>query len=128
MVIVALLVTDPDPKRRIFFVPSWHHAMAMFPFEVNQLFMLLAPEHVVWFVGALSFPNEPNFVQNSLLVWSNFVALVIAPLVSNLSFPWRLVLVVTPWDHTMVILLFELKKLFMLHVPRSVVMAPKRHF
>jgi hypothetical protein len=68
--------------------------MAMFPFKVDQLFMLLVPEHVVCFLGDLSFPSEPNFVQNSLLVWSNSVALVIAPLVSN-PFPWRLVLVVT---------------------------------
>jgi hypothetical protein len=57
--------------------------MAIDSFKLNQLFILLVPELVVWFKVVASFPSEPDFVQNSLSVWSNFVVLVKASLLAN---------------------------------------------
>jgi hypothetical protein len=45
--------------------------MATFSFKLDQLFILLPPELVV--VGAVIFPSEPDFVQNSLSIKSNSV-------------------------------------------------------
>jgi hypothetical protein len=42
--------------------------MAILSFELNQLFMLLVPDLL-----AFLFPSEPDFVQKSLSVKSNFV-------------------------------------------------------
>jgi hypothetical protein len=44
------------------------------------------PELVVcWFggAGAVSFPNEPDFVKNSLSIKSNFVTRMKGPLMTN---------------------------------------------
>jgi hypothetical protein len=58
--------------------------MALLSFKLDQLFMLLVPELVViGVVGAFNSPHEPDFVQNSLSVWSKFVVLMIAPLLAN---------------------------------------------
>jgi hypothetical protein len=70
-------------------------------------------------VVASSFPSEPDFVQQSLSVNSNFVIDVIGPLVAD-SAPQRLVLLVTFWLQTMAILSFKLNDLFALLVPEFV--------
>jgi hypothetical protein len=57
--------------------------MAIFPFKLDQLFILLVPEHVVWFAGALSFPNEPDSVQTFLSIKSQVVIGMIGPLCAN---------------------------------------------
>jgi hypothetical protein len=68
------LSANPNPKRVVFLVPEWHHAMALLSFKLDQLFTLMNPEFVVWFkVGVVSFPSEPYCVQNSLSILSNFV-------------------------------------------------------
>jgi hypothetical protein len=56
--------------------------MTLLSFKLDQLFILLVPDLVVDVDVAvtLNFPDEPDFVQNSLSVWSNFVVLMIAPL------------------------------------------------
>jgi hypothetical protein len=54
-------------------------------FKLDKLFMLLVPELVVWFepVGLSSFPSEPDFVQTFLSIKSNFVVVMILPLLAN---------------------------------------------
>jgi hypothetical protein len=74
------LRTDPNPERLVLLVKFWHHAMALLSFKLHQLFMLLVPQLVVGVSGPFNCPNEPDFVQNCLSVWSNFVVLMIASL------------------------------------------------
>jgi hypothetical protein len=64
------------------FALEWHHAIAILFVELDKLFMLLMPELVVWFelVGGVSFPSEPNLVQESLSIKSHFVIDKSAPL------------------------------------------------
>jgi hypothetical protein len=59
---------NPQPKRLVFFVLKRHQTIAILSFKLDQLFILLVPELVVWFegVGAVSFPSEPDFVKKSL--------------------------------------------------------------
>jgi hypothetical protein len=83
--------------------------MAILSFKLDQLFTLLVPELVVSFEveGAVSFPDEPDFVQNSLSIKSNFVMVMQAPLLTN-PHPKRCVILV-PLSHlTMAILSFKL--------------------
>jgi hypothetical protein len=68
----------------------------------------------------MSFPSEPDFVQNSLSVWSHFIGLMKDSLLANPT-PQRLVLFVLLWHHTMAILSLKLDKLFILLVPALVV-------
>jgi hypothetical protein len=77
------------------------------PFFRFWLFMLLVLELVVvGAFGAFSCPNEPTFVQKSLLVWWHFVTEVSCPLVAA-PLPQRLVLLAVEWHHAMAILLFK---------------------
>jgi hypothetical protein len=69
------LARNPDPKRRVFFVLLCHRAMSFLSFKLDEFFMLLVPELVVWCEVA-GFPSEPGFVQNSFSINSNFVVLV----------------------------------------------------
>jgi hypothetical protein len=67
---IVPLMTNPNPKRLVLFVLRWHPTMATDSFKLDQLFILLVPELLVWFevVNEVNFPNEPDFVQNSLSV------------------------------------------------------------
>jgi hypothetical protein len=58
--------------------------MAIFLFKLDKLFILLVPELVVWFepVG-FTFPSEPDFVQTFVSIKSNFVIVMILPLLAN---------------------------------------------
>jgi hypothetical protein len=48
--------------------------MALLLFELDQLFILLVPELVVWFeAGAVIFPREAEFIENCLSINWNFV-------------------------------------------------------
>jgi hypothetical protein len=102
--------------------------MAILPFKLHNLFILLVPELVV--VGGVWFPIEPDLVQNYLSVLSHFVIVMIAPLHANPP-PKSLILLVPSWHHTMTILSFKLDKLVKLTIPfliKSRHGAPKRHF
>jgi hypothetical protein len=91
--------------------------MALLSFKLDQLFILLVPELVVVDVaGTFNSPNEPDFVQNSLSVWSKFVLVMIFPLRAN-PHPKSLVFLVSFWHHTIAIVLFKFDKLFILHLP-----------
>jgi hypothetical protein len=79
---ILSLRVDPPPKSLVFLVTPWHHAMARLSFIFDQLFILLVPELVVVVVLG-NCPNEPDFVQNSLSIWSHFVVDVIVPLRAN---------------------------------------------
>jgi hypothetical protein len=59
--------------------------MAIRSFKLDQFFILMVPELVVWFefVGSVSFPCEPDFVQNYLSIKSNSVVLMKCPLRGN---------------------------------------------
>jgi hypothetical protein len=52
--------------------------MAILSFKLDQLFTLLVPELVV--AGAVIFPSEPDFVQNSLSILSKFVCVMMLSL------------------------------------------------
>jgi hypothetical protein len=54
--------------------------MALLSHELEQLLMLLVPTLAVDVAGTFNFPDEIDFVQRRLLVRSNFVVLMIAPL------------------------------------------------
>jgi hypothetical protein len=41
----------PLPKSHVLIAPEWHHTIASLSLEINELFMLLAPELVVDVVG-----------------------------------------------------------------------------
>jgi hypothetical protein len=43
------LCMNPNPKRRVFLVPTWHETMAIFAFKLDQLFILLVPFSVIKF-------------------------------------------------------------------------------
>jgi hypothetical protein len=90
--------------------------MSTLSFKLDQLFILLVPELVVWFEGVVSFPNESDFVQNSLSIKSNFVIVMKVPLCANPP-PKRLFLLVREWHPTMSIDSLKLDKLFIVHVP-----------
>jgi hypothetical protein len=78
------LRASPHPKKRLALLATlWHHALAMFLSKLNQLFMLLAPELVVWFEGVvgISFPSKPDFVKNSLSIKSHSVVDMTVPCV-----------------------------------------------
>jgi hypothetical protein len=57
--------------------------MAILSFKLHNLFILLLPELVV--VGLVSFPSEPDFVQDVLPIKSKFVIGVACPLMMNLN-------------------------------------------
>jgi hypothetical protein len=57
--------------------------MALFSFKLDQLFILLEPELVVGVAVGVSFPNESDFVQKFLSVWSHFVVVMILSLLTN---------------------------------------------
>jgi hypothetical protein len=42
------LITNPPPKRLVFFVPVWHHAMAIDSFKLDKLFILHVPELIMF--------------------------------------------------------------------------------
>jgi hypothetical protein len=88
---------------------DWHHTMSILSFKLHQLFILMVPVIVVWFGGArgTSFPYEPDFVQKFLPIMSQFVDCMISPLIVY-PLPQSLVLLVTPWHHTVVIVSFQL--------------------
>jgi hypothetical protein len=46
--------------------------MSSLSFQLDELFILLVPELVVWFEGggAFIFPSKPDFVQEFLSAWS----------------------------------------------------------
>jgi hypothetical protein len=67
-------------------------------------------------VGAVIFPNEPEFVQNSLSILSKFVLVMNFPLRMN-PHPKSLVLFVLAWHHAMAIDSFIFGKLFILNDP-----------
>jgi hypothetical protein len=82
--VAVSLCANPPPKRLVLLVTLWYHAIAILSFIFEQLFILLAPELLVWFeggVGTVSFPSEPDFVQSSLSIQSNFV--LSCPLVTD---------------------------------------------
>jgi hypothetical protein len=54
--------------------------MALLLFKFDQLLMLLVPALAADVAGTFNFPDEIDFVQRRLLVRSNFVVLMIAPL------------------------------------------------
>jgi hypothetical protein len=54
--------------------------MAIDSFKLDQLFILLVPEHVV---ALVIFPSEPNFVQPSLSINPKFAIVMIVPLPCN---------------------------------------------
>jgi hypothetical protein len=91
--------------------------MAILLFKLDKLFMLLVPELVVGVAVGVSFPNESDFVQNSLSIKSNFVTLMKGPLPLNPPPKKRLVLLVSPWHHAMALLSFKLDNLFIFHIP-----------
>jgi hypothetical protein len=107
---------DPPSKRLAFLVTLWHHAMAILLFKLDQPFTLLVPGLVVGVFGAFNCPNEPNFVQKSLLVRSHFVIELSCPLVAD-QLPQRLVFLLPEWHHRMAIVLFKLNQLFTLLLP-----------
>jgi peptidoglycan/LPS O-acetylase OafA/YrhL len=92
--------------------------MATVSFELDQLFMLLVPELVILVqgVGAVIFPSEPDFVQNSLAIKSMFVVAMMFSLCANPA-PKRRVFLPSFWHHAMAISSFKLDKLFMFHLP-----------
>jgi hypothetical protein len=98
--------------------------MATLVFKLDQLFILLVPELVVWFenVRHVRFPSEPDFVQNYNPIGSKFVVVMKCPLLTN-PIPQRLILLVSLWHHAMAILSFRLDQLFMLMVPGLVAVA-----
>jgi hypothetical protein len=59
--------------------------MAIHSFKLDQLFVLLVPELVVWFevVVTVRIPSEPDLVQEFLSIKSNFVVFMKAPLSAN---------------------------------------------
>jgi hypothetical protein len=57
--------------------------MAFVSFKLDQLFIVLAPELVDILVGAVRFPNEPDFVQTFLSIKSKLVILMMVPLRAN---------------------------------------------
>jgi hypothetical protein len=59
--------------------------MTILLFIFEQLFILLVPELVVWFVvvDASRFPSETDFVQKHLSINSNFVVRMTSPLATN---------------------------------------------
>jgi hypothetical protein len=90
--------------------------MASVSLKLDQLFILLVPELIEFVVGAVSFPNEPDFVQKSLSIKSKFVLLMILSLLTN-PLPQRRVLLVEIWHCTMAILSFKFDKLFIHYIP-----------
>jgi hypothetical protein len=123
---IAPLIANPLPKRCVILVAIWHHTMSSLSFKLDHLFIVLVPELVVWFEGVVGvrFPSEPDFVQNSLPILSNFVLFLISPLRTK-PVAKSLVLLVPSWHHTMAILQFKLDEL---HFLSYFAMAPKRHF
>jgi hypothetical protein len=67
---------NPPPKRLVLFVLTWHHTMTIRSLKLDKLFILLIP----FTFQFINFPSESNLVQNYLTIMSNFVVLVIAPL------------------------------------------------
>jgi hypothetical protein len=57
--------------------------MAILSFKLDKLHMLLVPELLLSVLGTFKFPSEPDFVQKSLSIKSNFVILMFAPLIIN---------------------------------------------
>jgi hypothetical protein len=106
-------------------VSPLHHAIAIDSFKVDQLFILLVPELVVWFegVGAVKFPSELDFVQNYLSIKSHFVIVMNRPLRANPP-PQNLVFFVLVWHHAMTLPSFKLDKLLILPIP---FLTPFRH-
>jgi hypothetical protein len=96
--------------------------MALLSSKLDQFFILLVPELVVWFevVSDLNFPREPDFVQNYLSILSNCVIVTTLPLLAN-PMPQRLILLVTLWHHAIAIASFIFDQLFVLLVPELVV-------
>jgi hypothetical protein len=84
IVMKCTLRMNPIPQRLILLVVRlWHLTIAIRSFKLDQLFILLVPELVVWFVGtvgAVRFPREPDFVQTFLSIKSKFVVDMISPL------------------------------------------------
>jgi hypothetical protein len=68
----------------------------------------------------VSFPDEPDFVQNFLSVLTHFVIEVSSALRTN-PHPKRHVFAVPFWHQTMAILLFKLDQLFILLLPWCIV-------
>jgi hypothetical protein len=117
VVMTVTLTPNPEPKRLVILVLGWYLAMALLSFKLDQLFKVLVPELVVWFAGVrdVTFPIEPDSVQNYLSIKSNFVTCLIGPLVLNTN-PKSLVLFVPQRHCAMAILSFQLDKMFMLPI------------
>jgi hypothetical protein len=81
--------------------------MVLLSFQLYELFILLVPE-LEGLVGGVSFPDEPDFVQKYLSVWSQYVVCMKSH---------SLVLLVLEWHDTMALLSWKLDQLFMLLVP-----------
>jgi hypothetical protein len=124
--VVGPLLSHPPPKSLVFLVQSWHHTMAIFLFEIDQLFMLLVPFLI--FAGnassnAISCPCEPDFVQKFLSIRSQFVVFIFAPLPMN-PLSKTIVLRVKAWHDAMAILSFKIDQFIMLLVPYSLQFLP----
>jgi hypothetical protein len=101
---------NPNPKRRVFLVLSWHATIAIFSFELDKLFILLLP------LVILHIPNEPDPVQTFLSIKSEFVCLMKLPLRINPQSK-RYVFLVPFWHETIAIFSFKLDQLFILLIP-----------
>jgi hypothetical protein len=99
-------------------VVGWCLTIAIDSFKLDQLFIVLVPDLVVWFEGVVvvSCPSEPDFVQHVLSIKSKFVAVVMRSLFVNPP-PKRLVFLIAMWHHTMAIGSFKLDKLLILPIP-----------
>jgi hypothetical protein len=96
--------------------------MAIFFFKLDQLFILLVPELVVWFkVVGVSFPSEPDFFQTFLSIKSKVVIDMSGPLHADPPPKKRRDLILTPWHDAMTMFSFKLYQLFISLVPELVV-------
>jgi hypothetical protein len=94
------LPSNPPSKSHVFLVRSWHDAMTIRLFKLDQLFILRVPGRVG--VGDSNFPNEPDFVQKFLSIKSHFVISVSFPLRINPN-PKSHVFLVPSWHDTIAI-------------------------
>jgi hypothetical protein len=82
IVMIAPLLCNPHPYRLVLLVALWHHAIAMFSFKLDQLFIPLVPLLDASRVE-VSFPNEPDVVENFLPIKTHLVIVVHVPLLAN---------------------------------------------
>ncbi len=66
------MISVPKLETVGWLVSLWDPAMGMSSFILGQLFTLLVPELVVGVAGSFSFPNEADFVQKFLSIFSSW--------------------------------------------------------